>query len=249
MNPEEYEILSRVEREHWFYRGKREIVSRWIRRLYGEDRSLKVVDCGCGTGYFAQRLIQKGYEVTGVDDHLDSIVRAKALLGENHFREGSAERFPFPPESVDVITLLDVLEHLREDRQALRSLYESLKPGGYLIITVPAFMLLWSDWDRALHHFRRYSSSELLSKVREAGFQISFWNYINIVAFPIVAAIRLLRTLLDPPVDSFNRPENQIPFKPLNRVLEFLFVTLAVQKWIRFPFGVSLLVVAQKNRP
>ncbi|MES2308820.1 MAG: class I SAM-dependent methyltransferase [Verrucomicrobiota bacterium] len=248
MNPEEYEVLARVEREHWFYRGKRRIASEWVNRILPEPQGKVLVDVGCGTGCFAEQMIQKGYSMIGIDDHQESIDRARVLLGEKNFREGSAEKFPFEEATVDVVTLLDVLEHLKDDRLALESLYRGIKPGGYLILTVPAFEFFWSDWDRSLHHYRRYSAKNLLSLMKEVGFEISFWNFINVLAFPAVYLIRQWREWSGKQENPWDRPENRIPWGPLNRVLEWQFVRLATQKWIRFPFGVSLLVVARKPR-
>ena len=246
MNPEEYEILFRVERDHWFYRGKREIAFQWVRELIPSPREKVLVDLGCGTGCFVEQMVQRGYPMIGVDDHQESIVRARALLGEKNFREGSAESFPFESNSVDLITMLDVLEHLREDRKALDSMYRALKPGGFLLITVPAFHFFWSEWDRSLHHFRRYTSASLLPLLKGAGFEISFWNHINVLAFPIVFLLRRWREWVGGGENPLDRPENRIPWGPLNRLLEWQFVRAAVQKWIRFPFGVSILVIAKK---
>jgi SAM-dependent methyltransferase len=246
MNPEEYEILARVERDHWFYRGKRRIAREWVRRVLSGNRDQRLVDVGCGTGCFVQEMIQRGYSMVGIDDHRESVERAQVLLGEKNFREGSAERFPFEAGSVDVVTLLDVLEHLKDDRLALKSLYEGLKPGGYLILTVPAFDFFWSDWDRSLHHYRRYTPGDLLPRLREAGFEISFWNFINVLAFPVVYLLRQWREFGGGSENPLDRPENRIPWGPLNKVLEWQFVAMAVQKWVKFPLGVSLLVVARK---
>lgn len=248
MNPEEYEILARVEREHWFYRGKRALIKIWIDRLYAKKKPSLLVDCGCGTGFFAKSLLDQGYPVLGVDDHEDSVVKAKALLGAVNFRQGSAENFPFPENSVDSITMLDVLEHLKSDQKALQSIALALKPEGTLILTVPAFQFLWSDWDHALHHYRRYSPATLLPLFEKAGLQIEFWNFINVIAFPIVCLVRFWRVVRDEEIDPMKRPENKIPPLWLNLILEKTFVWLATQKWIRFPFGVSLLVIARKSK-
>ncbi len=246
MNPEEYEILACVEREHWFYRGKREITYQWIKALFPSPQGKVFVDLGCGTGCFVEQMIQRGYPMIGVDDHQESIDRARQLLGEKNFREGSAEHFPFEENKVDLITMLDVLEHLKEDQEALVRMYQALKPGGILFITVPAFQFLWSDWDRSLHHFRRYSAGSLLPQLKAVGFEIVFSNYINVLAFPVVYLVRRWRECFGEAGNAFDRPENRIPWGPLNRFLEWQFVRLATQRWIRFPFGVSILVVARK---
>jgi SAM-dependent methyltransferase len=193
MNPEEYARLERVEVEHWFYAGKRRIVLHWLRR-YGVLATNKLlVDCGAGTGRFVAEATQYCSAIA-VDDHEESLSIARRHLGPEAVRKGSCTDLPFPDAVADGVTALDVIEHVENDCGALREMARILKPGGVLVVTVPAFQALWSDWDVALHHIRRYRRPELIELLCEAGFELLHCNYVNVVAFPAVYVLRKWRT-------------------------------------------------------
>ncbi len=245
MNPEEYEALARIEREHWFYRGKRKIVRYWIQRICPDSTGKRLADVGCGTGIFAAEM-RDSFEVLAIDDHGEALKFAEAKLGAEHCRRGSGTALPLADGELDVLTALDVLEHIPDDRGALREYHRVLKPGGVMILTVPAHLFLWSDWDVVLHHFRRYEKETLLPIVESAGFELIHWNYQNVLPLPLVFLIRKWRLLREERVDG--RWEDQLPPCWINSLLEFQFVALACQRWIRFPFGVSMVLVARKTK-
>ena len=117
-----------------------------------------------------------------------------------------------------------------------------LKPGGVALVTVPASMALWSDWDVALHHFRRYSRPQLRALFPAAQWELVYVNYTNVVVFPVVWVIRKWRKFFP----SQARGEDVEPAPWLNRILQGLFVGLA--RWrLPLPFGVSLLLVARRR--
>jgi SAM-dependent methyltransferase len=246
MNPEEYANLERVEKEHWFYAGKREIAAHWLAH-YGVLNSKKLlVDCGAGTGRFAAEL-QSRCRVIAIDDHEESLEIARRLLGREHVLRGSCEATGLADASTDAVTALDVLEHVPDDAKAATELHRILKPGGILVVTVPAFQALWSDWDVALHHYRRYRRPMLARVLRGAGFELLHISYINVIAFPAVFAIRKLRALFPIPTAAGTRAEEKLPPAWLNRILRKTFVGPACQKVLPFPFGVGLLAVAQRR--
>jgi ubiquinone/menaquinone biosynthesis C-methylase UbiE len=244
MNPEEYSAMAAVEREHWFYRGKRAIVRHWIHKFVPDARGNVLIDCGCGTGIFAAEM-QESCVVIGIDDHEEALAFARINMRGGTCRRGTTTAIPQDDASVDIVTLLDVLEHIPDDRKALHEIHRVLKPGGLLVLTVPAFPTLWSDWDEVLHHCRRYRAPELIEKVRTAGFSVEHWNHTNVLAFPFVLLIRKLRRVL--PMLQKRRMEDRIPSHMINALLQWQFVYLACQNRIRFPFGVSLLLIARKN--
>ena len=246
MNPEEYTRLEEVEVSHWFYAGKRRIVFDCLRRLGALRRDALLVDCGAGTGRFAQ---EAGRECTAiaVDDHDESLEIARKHLGADAVRRGSCTALPFADASADVVTALDVIEHIEDDRRAVAEMARILKPGGVIVITVPAFQALWSDWDVALHHFRRYRRPGLRALLAGAGLEVVRCDYINVLAFPAVWALRKWRTWFpSPPGGTGPRAEERIPPAWLNRLLFAGFVLPAAQTAIAFPFGVGLLAVARK---
>ncbi len=247
MNPDEYTKLERVEREHWFYAGKREIVFHWLRKQGCLRPEQLLVDCGAGTGFFAKEASQF-CNVIAVDDFEESLAIARRQLGENSVRKGSCTSLPFENAVADAVTALDVIEHVEQDGNAVKEMARILKPGGTMVITVPAFQALWSDWDVVLHHFRRYRRSNLLPLIHDAGLEIVHCNYVNVLVFPAVYAVRKLRTFRSNNGETAGseRAEEQIPGPLLNRFLRKTFVAPACQDLVRFPFGVGLLAVARK---
>jgi SAM-dependent methyltransferase len=248
MNPEEYTKLEQIEPEHWFYAGKRRIVLYWLRR-YGVLMPGKLlIDCGAGTGRFAAE-VARHCSAIAVDDHEESLALARRHLGSHAVKRGSCIDLPFPDAVADGVTALDLIEHVENDCRALREMARVLKPEGVLVVTVPAFQALWSDWDVALHHVRRYRRAELVERLREAGFELLHCNYINVLAFPAVYVLRKWRTLRGSPRTGSSRAEDRVPRRWLNKLLMAAFVLPASQSAILFPFGVGLLAVARRPSP
>lgn len=246
MNPDEYAKLERVEREHWFYAGKREIVFHWLRKQGRLRSGQLLVDCGAGTGFFAKEATQF-CDVIAVDDFEESLAIARRHLGENSVRKGSCTSLPLDDAVADSVTALDVIEHVEEDGKAVQEMARILKPGGTLVITVPAFQALWSDWDVVLHHHRRYRRANLVPLIRDAGLELVHCNYVNVLVFPAVYVVRKLRTLTsNGETARSDRAEEQVPGPLLNRFLKQTFVAPACQDVVQFPFGVGLLAVARK---
>jgi SAM-dependent methyltransferase len=245
LNPEEYYALYRVEREHWFYSGKRLIVRHWLERLAFLRREKLLLDVGAGTGLFAEEL-RPYLKVLAIDldPHSLGLLRRRENLP---LMAGSALYLPLATSSVDVLTALDVLEHLANDRAALVEFLRVVKPGGLVVLTVPALMSLWSEWDVSLHHYRRYTLSQL-RHVAEGLDNVEFihFSYINTLAyFPIFMARRLRALLGSQPTGK--RMEDWIPPTLLNNLLRWLFVTPAL--WQRpLPVGVSALAIIRRLR-
>jgi SAM-dependent methyltransferase len=246
MNPEEYTNLARIETKHWFYVGKRDIVRHWIQQFHPLRPEHILADCGAGTGFFAVEMSPR-CQVLAVDDYEDSLRLLRDRLGDARVRKGSCASLPLENNSVDILTALDVIEHVEDDRAAVREFLRVLKPGGIAVITVPALMALWSDWDVTLRHFRRYTRKSLLAVVPD-GFVVRHVNYVNVAVLPLVWAVRKFRALkqkLGSNVSS--RSEDSIPPEFLNRWLRWIFVKLACQRAVSFPAGVGLIVVLQKK--
>ena len=171
MDPNEYANLARIETEHWFYVGKRDIVRHWIQRTHPLRPEHVLADCGAGTGTFASEMASS-CRVIALDDHEESLSLARAKLGPERVKQGACTHLPLADQSVDVLTALDVIEHVEHDRQALDEFSRVVRPGGVVVITVPALMMLWSDWDVALHHFRRYTRRSLLEIIPNGTFEL-----------------------------------------------------------------------------
>ena len=159
-------------------------------------------------------------------------------------RAGLPDSMPFEKEQFQLITLLDVLEHIDDDQGSLHTLSNLLHRGGYLVLTVPAFPFLWSAHDTEHHHKRRYRAAQLRQAIESCGLQVQWLSYYNTWLFPAVASVRLLRKLL--PGKEVGS-ELALPPAPMNGVLEALYAS--ERHWLgrlSAPFGVSLIAVARK---
>ncbi len=244
MEPGEYENLDRVERRHWFYEGKRRLVRHWIARLRPLAAADTLLDFGAGTGLFAEEMASH-CRVYALDSYAESLAILRRRLSSGQVVEPEADgRIPLPGASVDCITALDVLEHVEHDAAAVAEFRRVLRPGGIAVVTVPASMRLWSDWDVSLRHFRRYELGTLAALFGE-GWRIERVAHVNSLAFPVVWWLRRGRGGVAPLEGA--RVEDQVPPGWLNALLRWQFVAQAKWRRLRLPFGVGLLLVARKT--
>jgi SAM-dependent methyltransferase len=247
MNPDEYTKLNRIDREHWFYRGKRAVVRHWVGRYLPLRPDDLWVDAGCGTGTL---LVEQGQvcRVLGLDGYDESIAlarpRVEAVGGQVH--KTPLDRVDLPDGCASVVTLLDVLEHLNDDRAALAEMVRLTRPGGLVVVTVPALRALWSDWDVVLHHRRRYTRGDLLRLVRMPELEVLRCTYFNSLLLPPIFLVRAWRKLRPVPPGA-DRAEDRIPGPWLNALLYKTLVAPACWTWFRPPAGVSLLAVLRRR--
>lgn len=243
METEEYTNLDEQEARHWYYVGKRDAVRYWIERYGALSREKVLLDCGAGTGLFAKSL-GASCQVRVLDSHPESLKILKRRFNSEQILEGSCQSIPLPDRSVDVLTALDVLEHLEDDAAAVAEFQRVLNPGGVIVATVPAMMCLWSDWDEALHHFRRYRRHSFLQLFSPLYWDDIHTNYTNVLAFPLVWALRRLRRGGG---GASRRAEDVVPPAWINAILREMFVRTATMRHVRFPFGVSLILAARRG--
>lgn len=242
MKPIEYERMYRYEDHYWWFVSRRELVDSLVRQLPLSARPV-IVDVGCGTGATAVQLGKYG-TVIGVDISPLALSWSRQR-GLHNLLLAAAERLPLAHESVDVVVATDILEHLDDDVAVLKEFYRTLRSGGFVVVTVPAYSILWSEHDLALMHRRRYVARTLAQRSRSVGFETVRLTYALFFLFPLALTLRLLKRR--PPPDK--EPEAQLPPLPewLNRFLiRFQRLETTLLTRVRFPWGVSVVAVLRK---
>jgi len=242
MKEHTYPIMFRVEQSHWWYTGRRKILADFVEAICRQvtDRRPRILDVGCGTGANLLMLSQYG-DAEGVDVSEDALAFCRER-GLDKVRLGAAEELPYEDGTFDLVTALDVVEHLDDDLAGLREMRRVLRPGGRVLLFVPTFMFLWGLQDDVSNHRRRYRLPELQRVLEQAGFEIERTTYANITFFLPILAMRQLMRLTGIKADS----ENNINVSALNGVLGGVF---GAESWflkrLNLPFGVSGLCVAR----
>lgn len=239
-----YDELAAAEGTHWWFQGRRRILTDVLRRRFpdaGHGRR-SIVDVGCGTGEMLDMVREFG-TVTGLDASPIAVAYCRERFGDAvDVRLG---RIPADvPAGVSLVTAFDVVEHLEDDDQALRGIYERLPEGGVFVCTVPAFPFLWSGHDEVHHHFRRYTRPGLRRRLEAAGFVVERLTFFNTILFPAAAAVRLLHRFVP---GTPGRSDAAVASGPANRLLRAVFsAERFLLRVTDLPFGVSLLAVCHR---
>ncbi|MBX7246917.1 MAG: class I SAM-dependent methyltransferase [Candidatus Sumerlaeaceae bacterium] len=260
MNTAEYHKMHALEQRYWWFQGRRRVVHNMLAEILAGGRSwgcataparhpdgrLRLVDIGCGTGYLLEDLEKMGVAV-GLDFSPVALTYCRQRNLRNVLR-GDAANIPLQSASVDVITALDLVEHIRDDHRLMGEFFRILRPGGMALMSVPAHKSLWSNHDVALHHFRRYEKPEFLSLVTGAGLKPVKYSFSVSSAYLPAAAFRRIKRLVSKPETSTNPKTDEFPLPGF--VNASLLATMKVEAWLlkhmNLPFGMSLLCIAQK---
>ena len=238
----------KVEVNHWWFVGRRQIM-RDLVLACNSSRHCRILEVGCSAGAFMAQLVRDGYaHVTGIDCSADAIERCRKLGVDAQIMD--ARTLSFPDASMDVVIASDILEHLQDEHGALLEWKRVLKPGGWLIVFVPAFMFLWTDHDVVNKHCRRYQRRRLVQVLGDAGFAVVRSSYWNAFLFPPVAFVRCVKRLLRRGTFSENGGHGDLFVPPavLNKTL--LGVLRLENRFSRggvnWPLGVSAMALARK---
>ena len=236
-----FDRMAELDQQHWWFTARRRILSAVIRRVARPPAGARILELGCGTGHNLDMLGAFGrVEASELDDHARAL--ATERLGRAVEKVALPDLSKFPVDSYDMIALLDVLEHVPDDKGSLAAILTRLKPGGALLLTVPANPWMWSAHDVAHHHHRRYRKREIAALARAAGYDIELLSPFNTMLFPLIAGVRLLNK-----VRGHDSADDALPAPPVNRALDRLFGAEAgLIGRLPFPFGVSLVAVLRR---
>ena len=237
MDRELWDAIARVERRHWWFRGRRELVASVLRERL--PQGARVLDIGCGTGFVLERLLDD-FDAHGLEP--DPGVRARASeRAAPRIRPGSTDDLSaLGGQTFDAVLLLDVLEHVDDDVAALRSARPAIAQGGMLLATVPAYPGLWSSHDVRNAHRRRYRRGTLDAALRAAGYRPVILSHINSRLLPLAVVHRGLASL----TRYSSERELAIPPRRVNEWFYRLFAGEAAGVARGRPFGLSLLAAA-----
>ncbi|GAC1436892.1 MAG: class I SAM-dependent methyltransferase [Solirubrobacteraceae bacterium] len=238
---EQYELKTHeVEDQHWWYRGRRKVIDEALERLTLPP-GIAILDAGCGSGRNMVELQRRG-TVTGLELADESVARARQR-GVGEVVQGSLAEMPFADASFDLAVSFDVIEHLEDDLAALRELRRVVRPGGTLVLTVPAYQWLWSDHDVVNHHYRRYTLKTLDAQSTAAGWTLHSSTHFNGLLLPAAIAHRGLARLRRSGGEAVSDLE-RTPGR-LNALLERVLdvEARAIARGRRIPAGLSLLAV------
>jgi SAM-dependent methyltransferase len=243
MDEEFYPAYFELEGRHWWFLGRRRLFLRLLgQRLPSDAPPARILDFGCGTGAWLAEL-----ERFGAVSAVDADPSAVAFCHERGRTEVQlvppGAPLPFLDDAFDIVTALDVIEHIDDDVAALAELRRVLRPGGTLLVAVPAFMFLWGVQDEVSHHRRRYTAATLRRALAGAGLRVDRTSYFNTLLFAPIAIVRLGRRLLRAP--SSRQSDFELGPAWLNRALGAIFGAEAALVARRdLPCGVSLLALA-----
>jgi SAM-dependent methyltransferase len=248
MEAAEYRKLAEVEDKMWYFRALHGHIERELAARFGSDASAArtLLDAGCGTGGLIRRLAPRhpAWRWTGVDMEplACALARERTADAKAEIREASVTALPYGEAAFDAVVSADVLYHVEDDAAALRQFFRVLRPGGVVVINVPAYRWLWSYHDEAVHARRRYARGEVLAKLRAGGFASARATHWNALPLPLVIA---RRKFFPAPRDG-----SDVRLFPAPVEAAFNAAMAAERAWLgafgSLPFGCSIFAVARK---
>jgi len=234
-----YDQMAELDQRHWWYRARREVLAALIRRAAPPPPNARLLEIGCGTGHNLAMLAQFGaVDALELDDQARTI--AEQRLGRPVLSSPLPELAGVATRHYDLIGAFDVIEHIADDAAALASIAARLKPGGKLVMTVPAHAWMWSAHDVVNHHLRRYSKSALRRLIAGSPLKLERIGYFNSLLFPLAMAERLSSRLRGK-----DEADLKLPPAPLNAALEKAFAAERhLIARVPLPPGLSLFAVA-----
>ena len=238
MHPDAFIEMALVQDRHWWFAARRSILASTIQRLRLPERA-EILEIGCGTGGNLAMLSKFG-QLQAMEYDATARSIASNLNCCPVVAGGLPEAVPFDDHAFDLVCLLDVLEHIEDDRAALARAARLLKASGQILVTVPAYKWLWSAHDVTHHHYRRYSVEMLRHRALEAGLVVRRLGYFNSLLFPVIASARITQNLVGSKMGS----DAALPSPSVNALLKWIFgLERYITRYMLFPFGTSVMAV------
>ncbi|HEU5483093.1 MAG TPA: class I SAM-dependent methyltransferase [Sphingomicrobium sp.] len=234
-----YDRMAELDELHWWYRARREVLQALIERTIQLPAHARLLEVGCGTGHNLSMLRRFGeVDATEIDPAAREI--AEKRLGHRVSAARLPELAGIEQGHYDLVAALDVVEHIDDDRAAVAGLARRLRPGGRLLLTIPAHQWMWSAHDDLNHHKRRYSKGSLTRLIKDSPLRLDSIGYFNSFLFPLAIGARMASK-----VTGGGDGDDKLPPKPLNYVFERCFAAerLVIGK-VPLPPGLSLFAVA-----
>jgi SAM-dependent methyltransferase len=240
----------RAEHDHFWFKGLRAFVTPILDRVAAGRTDLRVLDCGCGTGYNLELLGRYG-AAHGFDVTRLGLRFAMTHYARNGLVQASVTRIPYRSAQFDLLTSFDVLVCLDEAGEglALSEFYRVLKPGGSVLINVAALELLRGTHSVVAVETRRYDRRMMRAGLERAGFVVDRLTYTNCLLFPLVLPVRLFQRAMGLPTLEETSNDLELPVAPVNAAFSGVLAAEAwLLRYVDMPVGSSLLALAHKPR-
>lgn len=238
-----FDRLVELEDQSFWFRARNQLILQLVAELAAPgDRFLEI---GCGTGYVLRALTREsGLRTTGTELLPEGLEHARRRVPEAEFVQLDAREMPYD-EAFDLVGAFDVIEHIEDDLGVLRGMRRAVRPGGYVLLTVPQHPWLWSAADVHARHVRRYRRAELVGRVREAGLTPVTVNSFVTSLLPVMALVRLRGRR---PGSDFDPLAGLVLPPPVSKLFEYLLSgeRALIRRGVNLPAGGSLVVVARR---
>ena len=250
MNLDYYKEYYHFEREHWWFMVRNRLLMEHVEKIIASKKKpLKILNIGVGTGRTSELLSPFG-KVTSIEYEQECIKFVKEHL-DMEIQHGSILELDFEDNSFDLVCAFDVIEHVEDDQLAVKEMKRVCKSDAFVMVSVPALMMLWGHHDEVNHHFRRYHRKELKNLFSEEG-KIIFQSFFNTNLFLPIAAVRIFNRLMPqkPSKSGDTGSDFSIKSSPfVSQILSKIFYSESVflKRFISLPIGVSMLLSWQKT--
>lgn len=254
MDKQYYNEYYIAERKHWFFRARNKILINYVKKLMNigdTKKPIRILNVGVATGFTSELLAQLG-DITSVEYDPDCYAFTKEKVPHINLVQGSILDLEFEDNSFDLVCAFDVIEHVEDDQLGVKEMQRVCKPGGMVVVTVPAFMSLWSPHDIINHHFRRYRKKQLTDLFHTPK-QLTYSGYFNFFLFPLVWIARKLTNIKfkmdgsDP-----DKVKSDLSYSGNSGIVSSLMYGILssesslINSGLSLPFGVSLLASWKK---